>query len=407
LHQLELTRDFAAPGHPARKLTLGFVASIARVNAASWNACVPNDNPFLCHQYLLALEESGNVGGSLPSLPCHAVLQDSTGGLIAAAPGMTISREGLGLYKAESMLAGIFAKRQLPYYPTYELDIPSTPLRAPKLLVAPNWPKDQVRQLLLGGIMKALEVQKEFSSFHVARFAEDELPCIRSAGLHVSPEPSSVWHNRGYSSFEEWLGTLHAKRRYYIRQERKSANTSGLDFRALRGNEVTAAHWADFHRGHVAVCAKHGNKMLLAPQLYPRVAASMGRQLVLIAAFDGGNFVAGVPCLYDADTLYLGPWSMLVERSNLALELAMHRPIEWAIATGLKRVDSSITAPYKTYRGYQTETLHSAHWVRDPVLASEAAELFANYHQAFNQHFHGKPLRLFRNQTSTSELDLP
>jgi len=382
-------------GKSVGTLTLRFMASIGDGACAGWNRCVPDGNPFLRREFLAALERSGTIGVNRGILPCHAVLEDEAGGVVAAAPGV-IKWNNLGETGPELSWTKMLHERRLKYFPNYQLGIPQIAVSTPKLLVAPGWPRDVIGPLLLQLIMKTVEAQSDLSSFHVSRFHEDELPWFRSAGLLIARTPCSVWRNRGYSSFDDWLAALNYKRRYYIQQERKSANASGLAFRILRGAEITPAHWAAYHRGHMAVCARHSAPVLFAPEFHPAVAASLDGQVMLFAAFDGEDFVAGASGVHHDDTLHVHSWSMLVDRPNLSFELVMHRPIAWAIDNGVNKVDGGLAMSYKVLRGYLAEPLYGAHWLRDPVLAGEAGRMIAEYDRDFYPRFGESRVKLFK-----------
>jgi len=71
-------------GSSPYRLTLH--GSIAAIPAAAWDACAGADNPFVSHAFLLALEESRSAVRDSGWLPQHAVVEDESGSLLAAAP---------------------------------------------------------------------------------------------------------------------------------------------------------------------------------------------------------------------------------------------------------------------------------------------------------------------------------
>src|SRR5262245_64132629 len=68
------------------KLSLKLVGRIAAIPAAAWDACAGDDNPFVSHAFLRALEDSRSVGGRTGWVPRHVVVEDGAGALLAAAP---------------------------------------------------------------------------------------------------------------------------------------------------------------------------------------------------------------------------------------------------------------------------------------------------------------------------------
>ena len=70
-------------GAPA---VLKVVSDINLVDAAAWDACAGPDNPFLCHAFLSALEESGSATAETGWLPQHLVLEDAAGRVAGCVP---------------------------------------------------------------------------------------------------------------------------------------------------------------------------------------------------------------------------------------------------------------------------------------------------------------------------------
>ena len=58
-------------------LTLSLHPSIAEIPAADWDACAGDDNPFVSHAFLAALEASGSASSRTGWLPQHAALRDA------------------------------------------------------------------------------------------------------------------------------------------------------------------------------------------------------------------------------------------------------------------------------------------------------------------------------------------
>ncbi len=62
------------------------VQRLAELDPAEWDALLADSQPFLCHAFLSALEDSGSVGGRSGWQPAHRLLRDPQGGLRAALP---------------------------------------------------------------------------------------------------------------------------------------------------------------------------------------------------------------------------------------------------------------------------------------------------------------------------------
>ena len=66
-----------------------FLKSIADIDAASWNALTGCEQPFVRHEFLLALEASGCASPRTGWTAQHIVLEDSDGRAIGAMPRST------------------------------------------------------------------------------------------------------------------------------------------------------------------------------------------------------------------------------------------------------------------------------------------------------------------------------
>ena len=60
------------------RLAVRIVEDLATIPAAAWDACAGPDNPFVCHAFLQALEESGSATRETGWLPQHVVIKDSS-----------------------------------------------------------------------------------------------------------------------------------------------------------------------------------------------------------------------------------------------------------------------------------------------------------------------------------------
>ena len=65
-------------------MTARLLSSIAQVEAASWNALVGNGQPFLRHEFLLALEDSGCTVPRTGWTVRHLVIDDARGRPVGA-----------------------------------------------------------------------------------------------------------------------------------------------------------------------------------------------------------------------------------------------------------------------------------------------------------------------------------
>ena len=119
------------------EFALSLHQSIAAIPALEWDACAGDDNPFVSHAFLLALEESGSIGGRSGWLPQHAALRDGAGRLLACAPCYA-KLHSYGEYVFDHGWADALERAGGQYYPKLQVASPFSPVPGPRLLVRPD-----------------------------------------------------------------------------------------------------------------------------------------------------------------------------------------------------------------------------------------------------------------------------
>ncbi|HEX7374284.1 MAG TPA: peptidogalycan biosysnthesis protein, partial [Steroidobacteraceae bacterium] len=113
------------------------VAAIADTSPDEWDALDAAGNPFLRHAFLAALEATGCVGDDTGWQPCHLVVRDARGALVAAVP-QYLKAHSWGEFIFDMSWAQAYARANLDYYPKLLSAIPYTPVTGPRLLMRPD-----------------------------------------------------------------------------------------------------------------------------------------------------------------------------------------------------------------------------------------------------------------------------
>ena len=121
-------------------MTTQIFDSVAAIDADRWNALVEPGNPFMRHEFLLALEETGCIGSSLAWQP-KFVIASEAGNYLGAIAAFARS-DSYGEYIFDWAWANAYAEARLPYYPKITAAAPFTPASGRRLLMAD--PKDEV-----------------------------------------------------------------------------------------------------------------------------------------------------------------------------------------------------------------------------------------------------------------------
>src|SRR5262249_31087497 len=137
---------------------------LADVSAAEWNACAGDENPFLSHEFLDALEASGSATSKTGWLPQHLLVEDGSGRLLAAAP-LYLKSHSYGEYVFDWGWADAYERAGGRYYPKLQCAVPFSPVPGPRLLVRADAPPGAADTLVAALIEVAR--QHKVSSLHV------------------------------------------------------------------------------------------------------------------------------------------------------------------------------------------------------------------------------------------------
>lgn len=356
-------------GTPELSLTLH--RSVAEIQAAEWNACAGDENPFVSHAFLAALEESGSIGGRSGWLAQHAALRDPAGRLLGCAP-MYAKAHSYGEYVFDHGWADALERAGGRYYPKLQVASPFSPVPGPRLLLRPG--AGIGVPALAQGLVQACG-QLDLSSVHVTFCTAEEWTALGEAGWLQRIGTQFHWTNAGYGSFEDFLGALASRKRKQIKRERRDAEASGFVLKTLRGHEITAKHWAAFHRFYLATTDKKwGRSAYLNARFWPLLGEALGDKVVLMVAEQDGEPVAGALNLLGRDALYGRNWGAVVDAPFLHFELCYYRAIDFAIEHRLARVEAGAQGEHKIQRGYLPVPTYSAHWIAHGGLRAAIAD---------------------------------
>jgi predicted N-acyltransferase len=346
-------------------------SSIASVAAKDWDRCAGAESPFVSHTFLKALEDSGSVGDGTGWRPLHLLLEDASG-LIGAVP-LYLKSHSLGEYVFDQGWADAWERAGGRYYPKLQAAVPFTPVPGPRLLVRPDADESRTRGLLANALAAAA-TQLEVSSAHVTFAQAQDIEALSAAGYLLRKGVQFHWHNQGYGSFDEFLGTLSSRKRKAIRKERAAVAEAGITLRALSGAEISSRHWDVFFRFYISTSDRKWGSPYLNRKFFELLGARLGEKVVLILAEKDGRPVAGALNLKGADTLYGRNWGASVDVPFLHFEACYYQAIDYAIAHGLARVEAGAQGPHKIQRGYLPVETTSAHWIADPQFRKAVAD---------------------------------
>lgn len=353
-----------------RSLSLTLHGAIADIPGMDWDACAGDDNPFAGHAFLLALEESGSAGPRTGWMPQHAVLRDEAGRVVAAAP-MYAKSHSYGEYVFDHGWAQAFERAGGAYYPKLQVAVPFSPVPGPRLLVRPG---TGIPLEAIGDALRQACTELDLSSVHVTFCTEPEYQALGRAGFLQRIGKQFHWENDGYAGFDDFLAALNSRKRKSIRRERRDAQSAGLEFRTLRGHDITKRHWDAFYRFYTSTVDRKWGSAYLTRSFFPLLSERLGDRVVLMVAEHNGTPVAGALNLMGGEALYGRNWGCSGDWPFLHFELCYYRAIDFAIEHGMKRVEAGAQGEHKIQRGYLPRPTYSAHWIAHGGLRRAVAE---------------------------------
>ena len=375
-----------------------FLKRIADIDAASWNALAGCEQPFVRHEFLLAMEESGCAIARTGWTPQHVVLENANGRAIGAMP---LYRKGnsRGEFVFDFSWANAYAQRGLKYYPKLLTAIPFTPVRGPRLLAAAGADQFAIAAMLAKSAMDYAR-SEHLSSWHVLFPSEESLMTLQGAGLIERRDCQFHWFNQGYESFDAFLATFTAEKRKKAKRERRRVAEAGIEFDTRLGGEMDDASWRTVYEFYADTFYRHGHEPYLNLDFFKRIAATMPDALMLKIARHGASPIAVAIFFVGEDALFGRYWGAGGNFHSLHFETCYYQGIEYCIEHKLQRFEPGTQGEHKVPRGFVPTLTSSAHDIVDKRF-SAAIRDFAlreargvdHYAAAVNEHvpYHRAP----------------
>jgi len=339
---------------------------VASFDAAAWDACAGDENPFVSHAFLSALEDSGSATARAGWQPAPIAIDGPDGQLAAVMPAYAKSHSQ-GEYVFDHAWADAYGRAGGRYYPKLQIAVPFTPVPGPRLLT-----REPALATALIAAAETVVRENGLSSAHATFIAPDQVPIFEAAGWLIRTDRQFHWENQGYASFEDFLGALASRKRKAIRKERAAA-LEGLTVEHVTGTDLTEAHWDAFWTFYQDTGSRKWGRPYLTRNFFSLLGERMADKVLLMLAKRGGRPIAGALNLIGKDTLYGRYWGAIVDAPFLHFELCYYQAIDVAIARGLRRVEAGAQGSHKLARGYAPTPTWSAHYLPDPGFREAVA----------------------------------
>ncbi len=379
----------------ANALQLEVRDSLSDVTAQSWNTLNVLQNPFLRHEFLVALEQTGCLGQTTGWFPRYFLLW-SKDELIAAVPCF-VKTNSYGEFVFDFAWAESYEQHGLSYYPKLVAAVPFTPATGQRILISPEHPREPLIAMLAASIRHYC-TEQNYSSLHWLfptkeecdqlcehspdsdnnedSEAEDERAELidQSASDHLQRINCQYhWHNRDYASFDEFLQQCTAKRRKTIKRERRHVTDANIRIERRLGASLDDQEWQWAYELYCATYDRKWGSPSLTLDFFRQMGRTMGDATLIVFAYDSTDATPKVPIACSimfsgGGCLYGRYWGCRVERNSLHFEACYYQGIEYCLEQGFDTFEPGAQGEHKITRGFEPTITYSAHYLAEPAF---------------------------------------
>jgi predicted N-acyltransferase len=357
------------------------------VPAAAWDALVDDNDPFLEHAFLAALERSGSVGPGTGWEP--RILVARQGAELVGAVPLYLKDDSMGEFIWDFAWAHGAHSAGIPYFPKLVAAVPFTPAASHRLMVHPKVQRACVAGALAKGLRQVAD-ETGALSIHVLFCLEEELAELAPEGFVARASHQFHWTNRSspYQGFDDYLGEFRSRMRKQVRHERAVASNYGLRMVTLPGSELDDQAWEALDRFYRSTVDRYGNVASLTPAFFAEIRRTHADRLLAVLAYRGDEPVAGTINFTRGNRLCGRYWGSALHLPMLHFELCFYRLIDHAIAHHLATFEGGAGGEQKLARGLLPRRTFSAHWIRHRGLANAIGDYIEREARAVQAEMH-------------------
>lgn len=348
-----------------KPISVKAVGSIDEVDRTAWDRLDHGPSPFLRWGFLKALEESGSIGKRTGWTPVYLLAEQ--GGALVGAVAAFVKTHSYGEYIFDWGWASAAQRAGIRYYPKLVVAAPATPATGTRILLA----RPEARAPLLAAV-RQLADDTDCSSIHWLFCTQQEQAVLADAGYFARDTFQFHWKNRGYQTFDDFLGQLKSRKRKQLRKERAKAQAA---IERLTWVEAPSQEQLDdLDRFYRTTTDNHGGRDYLRPGFFHALAKHLPEAMRMVEVIVEGRRIAGALFLETEAALYGRYWGADTHVDLLHFETAYYAGIERSIVRGIPLFEAGAQGEHKLLRGFEPSPTYSAHWVRHPGLAAAVAD---------------------------------
>jgi predicted N-acyltransferase len=337
---------------------------IDEIAAQEWNSLALQAAPMLEYEYLYALEKSGSLCGDRGYHPAHLALYAGSE-IIAIAPLYLRDRAWVefgdgGLIEFLTELTG------LPFNSGLVGSIPYTPIPGYDFLVAPRADASRIYSDLLDKIDEIAN-ERGLSTTRLYFVAPESRlhSMLAERGYVRLTSAHPLWFNRGYRSFDDFLGSFKSSRRTKIKREWRSIGRNGIDIGMVQGQNAPLLFYQELYMLYRLTWTKHmghGIRPFLNESFFMLLAKHFGHRCSFSVSQMAGKRIAMALFYNKAENLYGRYWGCFREIPFLHFAACYYYPIAYAIENGLRMIDPGFGGEHKSIRGFAD--MHAYHYLK-------------------------------------------
>ncbi len=345
-----------------------------------WNRLLdgsPRPTPFMRHEYLQALHDSGSAMADTGWQPMFLGVWDE-GRLLAACPAW-LKSHSYGEYVFDWAWADAYRRHGLSYYPKLLVAVPFTPVPGSRLLAI-----DDEARALLAQALRALAKETQASSLHVLFGDDADQAALAATGCAARSGVQFHWTSEGDTDFAAFLTRLQRDKRKKIQQEQRRVREAGVTFEVREGAAITAEHWDYFYRCYQQTYRAHHSTPYLSRDFFARMASDMPQHWLMFTAMRDGERVATSLIALDPErrAAFGRYWGATAHIPNLHFDACYYQPLAWCIANGYQRFEGGAQGEHKMARGLMPTPTASSHWLAHPAFADAVNDFLAREGEA-------------------------
>jgi predicted N-acyltransferase len=252
--------------------------------------------------------------------------------------------------------------------------VPVTPVTGRRILYAEDEDPARLVRRLVDGCLDLAD-SSGASSVHLLFLNPAEREWIAADGRLMERLSFQFhWQNAGYESFEDFVDGFRSSMRKKLKKERRIAQQGDVEIEALKGRDLSVDDWLTLERLYRGTCSRKGSYPYLTTEFFEEARSRLGDTPLVVAARREGDIVAASINFEKGAHLYGRYWGAVRRHDMLHFELCYYRLIDHAITHGMKRFEAGAQGTHKLRRGLMPVPIHSAHWIRHPVLKQAVAD---------------------------------